>query len=296
MSGISFSLIPKVGAAVCELVLSKNDRQYSVIDGYASEQEIEECCDFKSALLIPFPNRIEDGIYKFGNHDYHLPINCPAENNALHGYFYNREFMIDDISVSAESAIVQLTNEYRAEYSGYPFDIRVTVQYCISIDKGFGETLHIQNIGQARAPIGAGWHPYFRLDDTIDSLDLEIPKSDRIELDSRMIPILDGKLIKSYEYSGSINKNRFDDCFRINISGARSSVKLRDTIENVALSIWQETGENRLNYFQVYTPNSRQSIAIEPMTCNINAFNSLDGLTILEPGEAITTRSGVNIE
>jgi aldose 1-epimerase len=36
-------------------------------------------------------------------------------------------------------------------------------------------------------------------------------------------------------------------------------------------------------YFQIFTPPHRESIAIEPMTCNIDALNNGEGLRVLGP-------------
>ena len=49
--------------------------------------------------------------------------------------------------------------------------------------------------------------------------------------------------------------------------------------------MWQETGTNKYNFLQVYIPPSREMIALEPMTSNIDAFNNKDHLIILEPGK-----------
>jgi aldose 1-epimerase len=39
------------------------------------------------------------------------------------------------------------------------------------------------------------------------------------------------------------------------------------------------------NYLQLYTPNDRKSIAIEPQTAPANSFNTKVGLKILQPNE-----------
>ena len=47
------------------------------------------------------------------------------------------------------------------------------------------------------------------------------------------------------------------------------------------------------NFLQVFTPPHRQSIALEPMTCNIDAFNNQDGLKMLAPKETLSGVFGV---
>ncbi|MGB0929923.1 MAG: hypothetical protein ACPGVB_04055, partial [Chitinophagales bacterium] len=46
-------------------------------------------------------------------------------------------------------------------------------------------------------------------------------------------------------------------------------------------------------YFQIYIPPHRKSIAIEPMNCNIDAFNNGEGLTLLKVGQTWKGSFGV---
>ena len=63
------------------------------------------------------------------------------------------------------------------------------------------------------------------------------------------------------------------------------------------IRIWQDPG---FAYVHVYTADTlpdagerRHSVAIEPMTCAPDAFNSGDGLRVLGPGESFRGRWGV---
>lgn len=61
------------------------------------------------------------------------------------------------------------------------------------------------------------------------------------------------------------------------------------------LEFWMKGGKNKFNYLQLFTPAHRKSIAIEPMTCNINAFNNKEGLIILEPEEVLDLSFGIKL-
>ena len=52
----------------------------------------------------------------------------------------------------------------------------------------------------------------------------------------------------------------------------------------------------KYNYLQVFIPPLRNSIAIEPMTCNTDAFNNKEGLIILEPDQQFKASYGVSIK
>ena len=74
------------------VLLSPQNTLVSVIDGYQTETELVEHKGYKSAKLLPFPNRLADGKYTFNLQEYQLPINRPTENHAIHGLFYNQPF------------------------------------------------------------------------------------------------------------------------------------------------------------------------------------------------------------
>ena len=62
------------------------------------------------------------------------------------------------------------------------------------------------------------------------------------------------------------------------------------------------TLDKHYRFAQVYSGDSvpdpaarRRGLAIEPMTCPANAFNSGDGLIILQPGETFSATWGVRV-
>jgi aldose 1-epimerase len=62
------------------------------------------------------------------------------------------------------------------------------------------------------------------------------------------------------------------------------------------------TLDARYRFAQVYSGDNvpdpaarRRGLAIEPMTCPANAFNSGDGLVILQPGERFSATWGVRV-
>jgi len=50
------------------------------------------------------------------------------------------------------------------------------------------------------------------------------------------------------------------------------------------------------NYLQIYTPNDRKSIAIEPQTAPANSFNSKIGLQVLKPEETYNLNWKINFK
>jgi len=147
-------------------------------------------------------------------------------------------------------------------------------------------------------PVGVGWHPYFQLSDaaggdTIDELQMKMPESEQVLIDKRMIPTGETNAYKNFIQYSKIGDTKLDDCFVPAQGGVKEvGVKLWSEKANCGLEIWQDKS---YGFVQLYTPPDRQSIAIEPMSCNINAFQSGDGLTVLAAGESFNGKFGVRL-
>src|SRR5438105_9387408 len=55
-------------------------------------------------ILFPFPNRIRDGKFTWDGKPYTLPVNDPANKNAIHGFAHTRAWRVVDQGTSAGSA------------------------------------------------------------------------------------------------------------------------------------------------------------------------------------------------
>ena len=54
----------------------------SLLDGYGAD---EMSSSGRGQVLIPWPNRLEDGNYEFNGRRHQLPLNEPEHRNAIHG-------------------------------------------------------------------------------------------------------------------------------------------------------------------------------------------------------------------
>src|SRR6201984_3015264 len=53
-----------------------------LVDGYKAD---EMSSSGRGQVLIPWPNRLQDGSYEFGGRRYQLPLTEPERSNAIHG-------------------------------------------------------------------------------------------------------------------------------------------------------------------------------------------------------------------
>ncbi|HEY0169297.1 MAG TPA: aldose 1-epimerase family protein [Jatrophihabitans sp.] len=242
------------------------------------------------AVLLPWPNRIAGGRYRFDGVDYQLPLTEPARLNASHGLVK----WVRWSAISHDGSSVTLAHDL-APQTGYPFELRLEISYRLDADTGLLVSTAVTNTGRSAAPFGAGFHPYLDLaDHELDTAELLVPAGAVLEADERQIPIgrrpvegtpFDLRTIRP------IGDLRLDHGFA-ELTGSAALLRT----ERRAVQIrWDAAYQ----YLQVFTPPfitpGRNAVAIEPMSCPANAFNSGQGLIRLEPGQQWAGSWGVGL-
>ncbi len=289
------SIIPEFGGVINQLVIQKVRQNYSILNGCANYDELLTNEMYKSSKLVPFPNRIKDGTYSFEETSYHLPLNHAIEGHAIHGLVYDKPFVLADAKLGNDRAQVTLIYEYDGGIDGYPFPFQLSIDYIFITGEGLTCETKIVNTGKGLMPMGDGWHPYFKTDKRVNRLMLRIPPCSRTVIDERMIPTGAVEPFDDFRESRFIGDSQFDTGFQLPVRSGEAVTELFDPELDLKISVFQETGQGKYNFLQIYIPPSRNSIAIEPMTCNIDAFNNKQGLIILKPGETFTGRYGIRI-
>jgi len=292
-TGQGISIIADYGANINELVLVKEGNNFSVIAGYATPEAMLEHRGARSDFLIPFPNRVKDGKYSFDGKEYLLPIN-PKHGHAIHGLLRDKKFILKSRKAKEDSASVKLAYNYKHELEGYPFDFKAELKISLS-KKGLVVETRVKNTGKQEMPFGCGWHPYLHLDEKIDDSSLKLPSSTFLEVDERMIPTGSKGTLDRFSRQRLIGKQEFDTCFALEEKKGKAKTILFSKEKKAKLIIWQETGSGKFNHLQVYIPPSRDSIALEPMSCAGDAFNNKEGLVVLKPKENFKAKYRVRL-
>lgn len=238
---------------------------------------------FMSSILFPFANRIEDGSYKFNDKIFKLHKNENSGHNAIHGLVHDKTFQIIEQDISDKHASVVVSyNEINPDL-GFPFRYGISLKYILSKD-ALELKVEIKNNDQQAFPFGLGWHPYFKTDDLKNTY-LNVNSSKKLIVNEKMIPIDEA----NHDWNGfvKIDDKAFDDCFVLN----NNIVELNTP--KYQLGFHFSTDEN---YLQIYTPNDRKSIAIEPQTAPANSFNNKIGLHILQPNEEYNLSWKINLK
>ena len=286
----SFSIIPEHGACILDVVL---DGQ-SIIDGHQTIEELLKNEWFKNSFLFPFPNRLKNGKYIFEGKSYQFAINDPGTVNAIHGFGLNQAFKIISLDCKKNYAEIHCQHQNAGTDPAFPFAFNFDVKIRISEPGSFMIDFQIKNESQQKIPIGAAWHPYFNCFDNLDQVYMQMPDCQFIDVDKFAIPSGECFDYNYFREKHQIGNVVLDNAFKIKGQNSKAEVVL---ISNYGkLVYWQETDPEKFNFLQIFTPYHRRSIAIEPMTCNIDAFNNGDGLIILKHGALFSGKCGFRFE
>lgn len=237
------------------------------------------------AVLVPWPNRIRGGRYRFDQADQQLALTEPTAGNAIHGL--GRWARWTAVAQAPDSVTLRLD---LVPQPGWPHEVRVEIRYALDAAAGLSVQLRAHNTGVGRAPFGAGCHPYLSTHgQPLSDVTLRMPAAHRLIGDESALPVgtaavagtpydlRKGKKLKSL---------RMDDCFtdlhRDDAGRASAEVRTRSG----GARLWVDAS---FGYLQVFTLDllpgtGGPGVAVEPMSCAPDAFNSGAGLVVLEPG------------
>jgi aldose 1-epimerase len=289
-SGNQQVVVTEVGAGLRSFTVGDKP----VLDGYAEEEMCDVC---RGALLLPWPNRIEDGIYEFGGRRHQTALSEPSRHNAIHGLTRWSNWTLQ--AAGPDRVALQLKLHPQ---DGYPFSLALEVDYWLGI-KGLTVRTTGTNVGDGPLPYGTGHHPYLTVGGAIDLARLKLPALLRLEANERLIPTGRALPVKGTDHDflqlRTIGSLEMDTAFASVVPDADGRIRsvLQSADGQRELTLWMEPP---YAYLMVFTGDAipdarrrRQSIAIEPMTCAPNAYRTGDGLRVLQPGESLTTSWGI---
>lgn len=289
----SISIIPAFGGLINDWTAKTKLGLSRLLKNYKDHLDLNENIDinFQGPKLIPYPNRIENGRYAFNDQEYQLEHSKIGEPNSIHGFLCRLPMTVIDRVCQADNASLTLYHSYNGGVSGYPFFFDIELTYQLHANDGLSILTRIRNTGDRVMPFGDGWHPYFTCGKDICTLELEFHARGRLEKNDLGIPNGKLEIYSQFESLTSIASAQLDDSFELR----DDHILLRYPDEELTLAFWQDMGKGKYNYLQVYTPADRQSIAIEPMTCPPNAFNSGEALIEIAPKESIELKHGIKV-
>lgn len=265
-----------------------------VLAGY---REDETCTSGRGQQLIPWPNRIRDGRWTFGGVDHQLPITEVEHHNASHGLLRWVPWRLmerDDCSVTVGVTL--------HPQPGWSWTLECSTTYALS-PAGLSVTQRATNRSDEPAPFGFGAHPYLTIGDApVEDVEIIIPADTYVEVDDRLLPValhpVDGTRY-DHRAQSPVGPTRLDTAFTDLLAGEDGLWRVR--VAAPGRDPWTLWGEaSAFQWLQVFTGKGEvgqageHGVAVEPMTCPADAFNSRTGLIVLDPGQTWTGRWGIS--
>jgi aldose 1-epimerase len=245
-------------------------------------------------VLVPWPNRIKDGIWHLEGSEQQLDLTDPKLRHATHGLLRNSPYR----PVERTESSVTLTATVFPQH-GYPFLLDTSVRY--ELADGLLTVRHwVRNRSKSRAPYAAGAHPYLQIGD-VDTEELTVTVSAEtwFDADERLIPteerpvegapvdLRGGRVLRDLDINTAFGEVR-------TVNGASAWL---DAPDGRRVSLLQD---DDFGFVQVFTTRKFPvasdhglAIGLEPMTAPANAFNTGRGLRWLEPDEEWTGSWGI---
>jgi aldose 1-epimerase len=280
------AILPELGASLHAFRISSKSGPLNIVDNYQSAEEAEKILDrsYKSSKLSPFTCRIANGKYRFANRDLEFHKKFP-DGSAIHGLLFNKIFLVAEQISGEDRAAVRLSYVYERDDPAYPFDYRCEISYSLEPENRLTLQTLIFNLGESEIPIADGWHPYFSLGSKIDDCELQFSAGSMLEFDGHLIPtgnLYDYNLFRDSTQIGQIN---LDNCFLPSLHNESPLCRLYNPSNGIELLFYTD---GSYPFLQIFTPDSRQSIAIENLSGAPDCFNNGMGLVLLAPNSSKT--------
>ena len=275
-------------------------RSYAVGDRPVLESyDVAAMCDgAHGAVLIPWPNRVAGGRYRFDDTEYQLDLSEPEKGNAIHGLLRWRPWRPTERSATHVHMATRMH-----PVPGYPFALDVQVAYELR-DEGLVVRTTATNVGDTACPYGCGHHPYLASGPfLVDDCTVRVDAATRILTDAERRTPLGSEAVDGtpFDFRGGsrVGHLRVDDAFTdlARDEDGRAHVLLAPP-DGATVDLW---ADEAYDFLQLYTGDTlapdrrRRAMAAEPMTCAPDAFNNGDGLVRLRPGESRTAVWGVGL-
>lgn len=273
------------------------DGRYPLVWTYAAAEFVHAGA---GQLLTPWPNRIADARYKFDGESRQLDVTEPARGNAIHGLTRWMPWRLVDHDPDRVSLAVTLH-----PHPGYPHTLELSAAYSVSAE-GLAVEVSATNLGGSDAPYGMASHPYLTPGrptgpGAVDEWSLHLPAGLRVTVDERMLPTgladVDGTGF-DFRSPRPLAGAKLDTAF----CGLQRELdgfgRIRVTEPGGgAVTLWLDRG---LDWIQAFTADplagdgNRAAVAVEPMSCPPDAFNSGTDLIRLGPGANCVHRWGIH--
>lgn len=275
-------LVPETGGSVAFGQVRIGDAWEDVLRP-TPEHDLTVASNTASYPLIPWSNRIRDGLLRWAGRDYQLRVNFP-DGTAIHGTA--KEYPWAVAEASDTHAVLEFVS--RDVYGvNWPWTFTARVTFTLDGDR-FTWTYAVENTDHETFPAGFGHHPYF-LRQVAGSADavLQVEMDKAYELDNCLPSAQAGSIRPAADFreARELGHEFVDDC----LTGRRGTRLATMTWPGRLALDWE--ADDLLEHAVLYIPQGQEYFAFEPVSNANDAFN-IDadgvpgtGLFLVQPGE-----------
>ncbi|MCB0828109.1 MAG: aldose 1-epimerase [Solirubrobacterales bacterium] len=293
MGKIEVAFVPEAGMVGCSL---RHRGEELLGQRGGLRNYVDQRSTMGIPLLYPWANRLSERRFRCADRTVDLDLASPPPSvdpngKPIHGLLAAADgWLIEHREPADDGGSISARFEFGAErqlIEAFPFPHTIWIEADLRGPE-LTVTTTVEPTGEAAVPVAFGFHPYFRLPGIERSAwRIEIPVTERLELDRDMIPTGDRRPVAVE--SGPLGSRTFDDAY----TAPPDSAPL--VLEGGGRRIEVRLGPG-YPYTQVYAPADDDVVALEPMTAPTNALvRGGPELTLVPPGQSYTAGFSVRV-
>ncbi|QIZ77491.1 aldose 1-epimerase [Ferrimonas lipolytica] len=279
LGDLTLKVAPELGGAIAAL-------QYRDVDILRPLPALENVIVNQSGSfpLIPFSNRIANGIFEFEGEQFELLKNFGEHPHTIHGNAWHQPWIISE--EASNGVVLKCLHQAEGDaYHSWPWPYQATQVFELK-DNELHVTLSYFNLAERNVPVGLGFHPYFA--NAKDALVRFAAKKVLLN-DANTLPCAVEDVPAKWDYSelrapvaGSV-----DNCF----AGWDGHSEVRWPDAKVKAEVISPDAKNAVFFMP---PAEKNFVAIEPVTNVNNAINDLtcgsndQAMKLVGPGQSVS--------
>jgi aldose 1-epimerase len=285
-------ILPGTGASIAFGRVRKNSTWIDVLRP-TTEADYGNSSNCSSFIMLPWCNRIKDGLLRFGGHEYQLRT-AKDDGTARHGDVRGRAWRIDEAD---ESYIRMSIRSDDYPDMNWPFKFSAAAVYTLDDDR-FNWTLTLKNEDTRPMPAGFGYHPYFvRPQDNVPILQITCEK--QFKLDKYLavgspVPLMSAL---DFRQTRPLGDGEFNDLLTARWNKIAALIVY--PLHGIGLAMY---ADHLFEHILLFTPFGKPFFAVEPMTNASDGFNLYEngipgsGVFVLHPEEEKTGKVSLSMQ
>jgi len=277
---LTLELLPELGAAVATLRYQGRDVLRPTPAG------VDDPFETAAFALVPFANRIADGLFRVGDREIRIERNAPGQAHPLHGHGWRKPWRVE----SAAREQVVLSFEHPPD--SWPWRYFAMQTLTLRAD-GLDVALSVENQDSTPMPAGLGWHPYFHKG---PGAQLQAHVEGVWLTDAECLPtrLAQGTHFGHWSRGDEVAREGLVDHCHTGWPGV-AEILLPQAGLRLAL-----TASRVLRWLHIYSPPGKDFFCVEPVSQMPNAVNrsappAVTGHKLLAPGERLEARVTLSV-